>query len=168
MDILQNFKIEVVMKSEIEYLDLEENLEWNELIERVLSECFQTENMQDFKLYISVTLTNPENIRKLNKEYRNIDKETDVLSFPMFEKNEIPSLKKLEYEEALGDIVISIDRVKQQAVEYGHSFERELSYMLVHGFYHLMGEDHIKDEDKVIMRAKEENVLNKLNIVRGN
>lgn len=156
------------MKSEIEYLDLEENLEWNELIERVLSECFQTENMQDFKLYISVTLTNPENIRKLNKEYRNIDKETDVLSFPMFEKNEIPSLKKLEYEEALGDIVISIDRVKQQAVEYGHSFERELSYMLVHGFYHLMGEDHIKDEDKVIMRAKEENVLNKLNIVRGN
>ena len=107
-------------------------------------------------------------IRKLNKEYRNIDKETDVLSFPMFEKNEIPSLKKLEYEEALGDIVISIDRVKQQAVEYGHSFERELSYMLVHGFYHLMGEDHIKDEDKVIMRAKEENVLNKLNIVRGN
>lgn len=168
MDILQNYKIEVVMKSEIEYLDLEENLEWNELIERVLSECFQTENMQDFKLYISVTLTNPENIRKLNKEYRNIDKETDVLSFPMFEKNEIPSLKKLEYEEALGDIVISIDRVKQQAVEYGHSFERELSYMLVHGFYHLMGEDHIKDEDKVIMRAKEENVLNKLNIVRGN
>lgn len=156
------------MKSEIEYLDLEENLEWNELIERVLSECFQTENMQDFKLYISVTLTNPENIKKLNKEYRNIDKETDVLSFPMFEKNEIPSLKKLEYEEALGDIVISIDRVKQQAVEYGHSFERELSYMLVHGFYHLMGEDHIKEDDKVIMREKEEYVLNKLNIVRGN
>lgn len=168
MDILQNYKIEVVMKSEIEYLDLEENLEWNELIERVLSECFQIENMQDFKLYISVTLTNPENIKKLNKEYRNIDKETDVLSFPMFEKNEIPSLKKLEYEEALGDIVISIDRVKQQAVEYGHSFERELSYMLVHGFYHLMGEDHIKEDDKVIMREKEEYVLNKLNIVRGN
>lgn len=156
------------MKSEIEYLDLEENLDWNELIERVVSECFQTENMQDFKLYISVTLTNPENIRKLNKEYRNIDKETDVLSFPMFEKDEISSLKNLKYEEALGDIVISIDRVKQQAVEYGHSFERELSYMLVHGFYHLMGEDHIKEEDKVIMRAKEENVLNKLNIVRGN
>lgn len=168
MDILQNYKIEVVMKSEIEYLDLEENLDWNELIERVVSECFQTENMQDFKLYISVTLTNPENIRKLNKEYRNIDKETDVLSFPMFEKDEISSLKNLKYEEALGDIVISIDRVKQQAVEYGHSFERELSYMLVHGFYHLMGEDHIKEEDKVIMRAKEENVLNKLNIVRGN
>ncbi len=154
------------MKSEIEYLELEENREWNELIEKVLTECFITEHMEDAKLYISVTLTNPENIRKLNKEYRNIDKETDVLSFPMFEKNEIPSLKSLEYEEALGDIVISIERVKEQALEYGHSFERELSYMLVHGFYHLMGEDHIEEDDKVVMRAKEEKVLNKLNIVR--
>ena len=154
------------MKSEIEYLELEENKEWNELIEKVLTECFKTEEMENTKLYISVTLTNPENIRNLNKQYRKIDKETDVLSFPMFEKNEIASLKNLEYEEALGDIVISIERVKEQAEEYGHSFERELSYMLVHGFYHLMGEDHIEEEDKVIMRAKEENVLGKLNIVR--
>lgn len=154
------------MKSEIEYLELEENKEWNELIEKVLTECFLTENMEKAKLYISVTLTNPENIRKLNKEYRNIDKETDVLSFPMFEKDEIPNLKNLEYEEALGDIVISIERVKEQAKEYGHSFERELSYMLVHGFYHLMGEDHIEEKDKIVMRAKEENVLEKLNILR--
>ncbi len=154
------------MKAEIEYLELEENKEWNDLIEKVITKCFEIENMNDFKLYISVTLTNPENIRKLNKQYRDIDKETDVLSFPIFEKDEIANLKKLEYEEALGDIVVSIERVKQQAVEYGHSFERELSYMLVHGFYHLMGEDHIKEEDKVIMRSKEENVLEQLNIVR--
>ncbi len=154
------------MKSEIEYLELEENKEWNDLIEKVLTECFKTEEMENTKLYISVTLTNPENIRNLNNQYRNIDKETDVLSFPMFEKNEIASLKNLEYEEALGDIVISIERVKEQAEEYGHSFERELSYMLVHGFYHLMGEDHIEEADKVVMRAKEENILNKLNIVR--
>ena len=106
------------------------------------------------------------NIRKLNKEYRNIDKETDVLSFPMFEKSEIPSLKNLEYEETLGDIVISIERVKEQAIEYGHSFERELSYMVVHGFYHLMGEDHIEEKDKIIMREKEEKVLNELKIYR--
>jgi len=59
----------------------------------------------------------------------------------------------------LGDIVISIQKVQNQAVEYGHSFERELSYMVVHGFYHLMGEDHIKEEDKKIMREKEEKVL---------
>ena len=74
--------------------------------------------------------------------------------------------KDLQYEETLGDIVISVERVKTQAIEYGHSFERELSYMLVHGFYHLMGEDHIKEEEKVIMRSKEENILKRLNIVR--
>ncbi len=65
-----------------------------------------------------------------------------------------------------GDIVISVDRVKTQAEEYGHSFERELSYMIVHGFYHLMGEDNIEENDKIVMRQKEENVLNKLKIVR--
>ncbi len=154
------------MKSEIEYLEIEENEEWEKLINKVLTECFKTENMENYKLYISVTLTNPKNIKKLNNQYRNIDKETDVLSFPMFEKEEISKLKDLQYEETLGDIVISVERVKTQAIEYGHSFERELSYMLVHGFYHLMGEDHIKEEEKVIMRSKEENILKRLNIVR--
>lgn len=151
---------------EIEYLDLEQNQEYEKVINRVLEECFNTENMNNSKVYISITLTTPENIRKLNKEYRNIDKETDVLSFPMFEKSEIPSLKNLEYEETLGDIVISIERVKEQAIEYGHSFERELAYMVVHGFYHLMGEDHIEEKDKIVMREKEEVVLNKLEIFR--
>ena len=68
--------------------------------------------------------------------------------------------------EPLGDIIISIERVKQQAGEYGHSFERELAYMLIHGFYHLMGYDHMNDEDKKQMREKEEIVLNNLNINR--
>ena len=68
----------------------------------------------------------------------------------------------------LGDIVISIEKVEEQTVEYGHSFERELSYMVVHGFYHLMGYDHIKEEDKKIMRKKEEQVLEKLGIQREN
>lgn len=153
-------------KSEIEYLDIEANKGYEKIIEKVLEECFLKECLEDFNIYISITLTNPENIRKLNKEYRNIDKETDVLSFPMFEKSEISNLKDLEYEEALGDVVISIDRVKKQAIEYGHSFERELSYMVVHGFYHLMGEDHIKEEDKKVMRQKEEEVLERLNILR--
>ena len=151
---------------EIEYLDLDKKIDCEELINRVLEECFRVENIEDSKLYISITLTNPENIRKLNREYRKIDKETDVLSFPMFEKDEIPNLKYLEYEEVLGDIIISIQRVEEQAIEYGHSFERELAYMIVHGFYHLMGEDHIKEEDKSIMREKEEEILNRLNIIR--
>lgn len=153
-------------KAEIEYLDFEENKEYEALINKVLEECFFVEEMQNSKLYIDITLTNPANIRKLNNEYRDIDKETDVLSFPMFEKDEILNVKNTEYRESLGDIVISIERVKEQAEEYGHSFERELAYMVVHGFYHLMGEDHIEEKDKEIMREKEENVLNRLKILR--
>ena len=153
-------------KTEIEDLEIEEKKEYEELINKVLEKCFSVEKMEDFKLYISITLTNPENIRKLNKQYRNIDRETDVLSFPMFEKDEILELKNLDYEEVLGDIIISIERVKEQAEEYGHSFERELSYMVVHGFYHLMGEDHMSEEEKNRMRQKEEKVLNELNILR--
>ena len=66
----------------------------------------------------------------------------------------------------MGDIVISIEKVEEQAKEYGHSFEREFAYMLVHGFYHLMGYDHIEENDKNIMRQKEENILEKLKILK--
>ena len=69
-------------------------------------------------------------------------------------------------QEILGDIIISIERVKEQAKEYGHSFERELAYMLVHGFYHLRGYDHMEEDEKKIMREKEENVLSQLEIMR--
>lgn len=154
---------------EINYYQTEEKVEYNKIIEQVLNECFTEEKMDKLGLYISITLTCPSYIRKINKEYRNIDKETDVLSFPMFEKNEIDEIIKKNknmIEEVLGDIIISVDRVKEQALEYGHSFERELSYMVVHGFYHLMGYDHMNDEEKSIMRAKEEQILNKLKIVR--
>lgn len=110
-------------------------------------------------------LTDPKNIRETNKKYRNIDKETDVLSFPMFEKDEIPNIEG-NIPDVLGDIVISIDRVKEQAKEYGHSFERELSYRLFTGFISFNGYDHMKEDEKNIMRQKEENVLEKLKILR--
>lgn len=155
---------------QIEFLDIEEKKEYEEIIKKVVEQCFKEEKLENSKLYISITLTNPENIQKINKEYRNIDKETDVLSFPMFEKNEIEEKIKendFAHEDVLGDIVISIDKVERQAIEYGHSFERELAYMLVHGFYHLMGYDHIKEEDKIIMRPKEEKVLADLGIGRN-
>lgn len=154
---------------EIIYEDIEEKKEYEKVISKVLEQCFKEEKIEDSKLYITITLTTPENIRKVNKEFRNIDKETDVLSFPMFEKEELDNMiknKKFEYEDVLGDIIISIDKVERQAEEYGHSFERELSYMVVHGFYHLMGYDHIEEEDKKVMRAKEEEVLNELGIKR--
>ena len=150
--------------TQIEFLDIEENEEIKNLIEKVAKKCFEVENLKEKNLYLSVILTDPKNIRITNKKFRNIDKETDVLSFPMFEKDEIEKITG-EYPEALGDIMISIERA--QALEYGHSFERELSYMLVHGFYHLMGYDHIEEEDKVKMREKEENVLNILDITRN-
>ena len=138
-------------------------------IKKVLEECYKTENLTNSKLIITITLTTPEKIRQINNEYRQIDKATDVLSFPMFEKTELDEkIKKQEFlhEDVLGDIIISVQKVEEQAKEYGHSFERELSYMVVHGFYHLMGYDHIEEKDKIIMRPKEENVLSKLGITR--
>ena len=153
----------------IEYLDLEEKKEYETIISNVLEKCFEIEHLPNDKFLVSVTLTNPENIRKINKEYRNIDKSTDVLSFPMFEKEELEKIVKeqaFEYMDILGDMVISIEQVEGQAKEYGHSFERELSYMIVHSFYHLMGYDHIKEEDKEKMRPKEDFVLNELGITR--
>ena len=153
---------------EITYNLIEKNELYEELIEKVIDECFKNEKMDNLKLYVSIILTIPDEIQKINKKYRNIDKPTDVLSFPMFEKEEIQELIKENYQvdDVLGDIIISIPRVKEQAIEYGHSFERELSYMCVHGFYHLMGYDHIRDEDKKKMRAKEDEVLNILKITR--
>ena len=85
----------------------------------------------------------------------------------MYQKEELDQKiekKDFQYQDILGDIVISIPKVEEQAKEYGHSFERELSYMLVHGFYHLMGYDHIEEEDKKQMRKKEEKILETLNI----
>ena len=149
--------------AEIYFLDIEENKEYIDIINKVLKKCFTEENLKDKNLYVNIVLTSPENIRKMNKEYRKIDKETDVLSFPMFEKEELEKIKNSN-QDILGDIVISIQRVKEQAEEYGHSFKRELSYMVVHGFYHLMGYDHMEEEDKIVMRQKEENILQKLKI----
>ena len=153
---------------EVVYDGIEKNKEYEKLIKKVIDECFKNENMQGLKLYVSITLTVPEVIHKLNKEYRNIDKATDVLSFPMFEAEELEQIKKdnLDEEDILGDMVISIPRVEEQAVEYGHSFERELVYMCVHSFYHLLGYDHMVEEDKKKMRAKEDEVLNILKITR--
>lgn len=150
---------------QIEFEDIEEKHEYEEIIEKVVYECFKEEELLDSKLYMSIILTTPDKIQELNNTYRKINKPTDVLSFPMFEKEEIENIEPI-VEEPLGDIIISIEQVKLQAEEYGHSFERELAYMVVHGFYHLMGYDHIELGDREIMRAKEENILTKLQITR--
>ena len=137
------------MKScvQIEFWNIQENEEYKKIVEKVARTCFEEEKLLDTNLYLNVILTNPEIIRQTNAKYRNIDKETDVLSFPMFQKEEI-------------------DKILESGKEYEEPVERELSYMIVHGFYHVMGYDHIKEEDKAIMRPKEEHILNKLNITR--
>jgi len=155
---------------EVDYLEIEEDNSKEKLINEVVKTCFVEESLQDMNLYISITLTNSKEIRRINKEYRKIDKETDVLSFPMFEKEEIDervsNKEKGALLEVLGDIIISIEKVEEQAKEYGHSFERELSYMIVHGFYHIMGYDHMTEEEKDIMREKEEIILTRINQTR--
>ena len=124
---------------EIIYKNINKKEKYESTIKDVVKECFKTEKLEDTNLYISITLTNPEEIEKLNKQYRNIDRATDVLSFPMFEKDELKEFihKSMQVGEQniqadiLGDVVISIPRVYEQAEEYGHSFERELSYIML-------------------------------------
>ena len=150
---------------EIYYQDIEE-IEEESLIQTVVQTVLREENIQK-NLDVSVTLTNNEIIRSINKEHRNIDKETDVLSFPMVEREEIASLKQEDdTEDILGDIIISVPKVREQAEEYGHSFERELAYLVTHGMLHLLGYDHMIEEEKQVMRKREEEILAKLHITR--
>ena len=139
-----------------------------EIIRKVVKKVLKEEGIKhDVDVYI--TLTNNEEIRKINKEYRNIDKPTDVLSFPMYEREDIKTLRKPkedDVEEILGDIVISVSKVIAQSKEYGHSYERELAYLTTHGMLHLLGYDHMEDDEKEEMREHEEAVLSKLNISR--
>jgi len=101
-------------------------------------------------------------IHKLNKEYRNIDRETDVISFALDDDNSFPKFET----DVLGDIYISIDKAKSQAEEYGHSFKRELCFLAVHGFLHINGYDHMTKEEEKIMFGLQEEILNEAGISR--
>ena len=119
-----------------------------------------------------------EEIREINKENRNIDKVTDVLSFPMLDYEEDKVFKDMylnyEFDETfkdgdelvLGDIVLSLERALEQSIEYNHSFEREASYLVVHSVLHLLGYDHMEDEERQIMEAKQREILEHLQIMR--
>lgn len=151
---------------EIEYAEIEPDKQMEKTIYQVLETCFAKENLTKEQLYVNIILTNSKVIQQYNKKFRQIDRATDVLSFPMFERGEWKQEVGQE-QEVLGDLIISVEKVKEQAKEYGHSFERELAYMTVHGFYHLMGYDHMEEEDKKEMRQKEETILNSLHITRN-
>ena len=128
----------------------------------------------DVTLAVELSFVDGEEIRRLNRELREIDKVTDVLSFPALDGVKGAEIKGVEHpyeidengELLLGSIAICQDRAKEQAEEYGHSYNRELHYLIVHGIMHCLGYDHMTDEDKAEMREKEEEILSKLGITR--
>lgn len=143
----------VVITDEQEKIVIPED--WTGKIERVAEICLQEEEI-DPKAEIGLMFVDNEQIREMNKAYRDIDSATDVLSFPIYEADEAID----DEEEILfGDIVISLERAAEQAEEYGHSLEREVMYLLVHGLLHLAGYDHMEDDEKKEMRQREEELL---------
>ena len=110
----------------------------------------------------NVIIVDNEYIHKLNKEYRGIDRPTDVISFALEDSEDI----KYEDFRLLGDIYISIDKAKEQAKEYGHSFKREICFLAVHGLLHLLGYDHMEKEEEKIMFSKQELILNEAGITK--
>ncbi len=144
-------------------LEVAENISkgtMNNYINRILEIAIEQENIIGKEVYVSIESKSRKEIRVLNKKYRNIDKETDVLSFPIFTKEELLETKFEQIE--LGDIVICLDVVKQQSIEYETGMKRELLYMITHGVCHLLGYDHEIAEEKKVMRKKEEDILNML------
>ena len=153
------------------YYEEIEKIDEESLIRNVVETVLKEEGVKK-EVEVYITLTHNDNIRKINAEHRNIDKPTDVLSFPMFEREEIPMLKKEssseegQVETMLGDIIVSVEKVREQAEEYGHSFKRELAYLVTHGMLHLLGYDHMIEQEKVVMRKREEEILAILDIQR--
>lgn len=126
-------------------------------IEDYIKILIEDEYTPEKPVYISILLTGNENIQVINRDYRGKDSATDVISFAYHDSGEV------EYGpyDTLGDIIISLERVEDQAGDYGHSFAREFYYVLTHGILHLLGYDHIEEEDKKEMRAREEEILEK-------
>lgn len=114
---------------------------------------------------VSVTFVDNEEIRRLNKEFRDIDSATDVLSFPLGENGEY-DINPDTGAKLLGDVVISLERAMEQAKEFGHSLEREVCYLSVHSMFHLLGYDHMEPQEKAEMRMKEETVMTRIGLER--
>ncbi len=132
-------------------------------IEEAAKWLLKKENVDDERAEVSLTLVSAEEIKELNREYRSVDKVTDVLSFPQFEsKDEMPPQGEI----CLGDVVICEDKVKEQAEAYNHSFEREFVYLFVHSLLHLLGYDHMEEDEKAVMREKEEEVMEQIDLRR--
>ena len=157
----------IIIGREPEELKIKQEIGTLEQIEAIVNKAaavmgpvYDVENSE-----VSITLTNDEYIHKLNLEYRGLDRPTDVLSFAFVDSQE-PEVAGGMETEILGDIIISVERAYAQAQEYGHSLERELSFLTVHGMLHLLGYDHMEEEDRVEMEEEQRFVMEKLGVSR--
>ncbi|WP_042162763.1 rRNA maturation RNase YbeY [Paenibacillus gorillae] len=147
--------------------------QWIERLQELLKLAGEAEGMEEGE--VTLTFTDNEQIHQLNRDYRGIDRPTDVLSFAMQDDgtDELDIIFEVESEDEpdpisgmLGDIVISVEKAKEQSEDYGHSLEREIGFLFVHGFLHLIGYDHQDDESEAEMTAKQEAVLQKAGLSR--
>ena len=143
------------------FVQVEEEIKELETVEKVLYSAVEKEKLENVSF--NLIIVDNKYIHELNKTYRHIDRETDVITFALEDENTIIIPDE---ERVLGDIYISIDRARQQAEEYGHSLLRELSFLAVHGFYHLLGYDHQTPEEEKVMFSKQEEVLEAYGIRR--
>jgi probable rRNA maturation factor len=156
--------------NEQETIELEDG--WIARLEQLLRLAGEAEGVADGD--VALTFVDDARIHELNREYRGIDRPTDVLSFAMTEDGGEPDIVFGELEDGetdpvsgmLGDIVISLERAKAQSEEYGHSLEREIGFLFVHGFLHLLGYDHETPEDEAVMFAKQEEILRRAGLTR--
>lgn len=156
--------------------DIEYEFNYEELINDVINMSLEYIDCE-YETEVNVLLTTNDEIQLINKEYRDLNKPTDVLSFPMIEYLKAGDFTKVEEEQIdsfnpetgkliLGDIVISSDKVVEQSKEYGHSIKRELAFLVAHSMFHLFGYDHMDEQSAKIMGKNQEEILNKLNIIR--
>ncbi|MEA4816364.1 MAG: rRNA maturation RNase YbeY [Lachnospiraceae bacterium] len=144
----------------------EEPADYADIIEAVLKTGLKSEGFGE-DVEISLSFVTNDEIRDINKEFRKIDAATDVLSFPQidFGKNE-PIGKNEDGEAILGDIIISLEKAKEQAFVYGHSIEREIAFLSVHSLLHLLGYDHISEKEELAMRQKQKKILEEAGFLR--
>ena len=155
------------MNLEIDFLDETNSVTEKEekLIRDLITIGLKHEKVEE-DCEISITFVSNEKIQEINKEYRGKDKPTDVISFALEEGDEEEVIIGAPETRVLGDIIISIEKTREQAEEYGHSFERELGFLAVHGLLHLLGYDHGTEEEEKEMFSKQENILEEYGLKR--
>ena len=161
---------EIILENNQDKLPIDRQTE--DTIEQVILKTLEAEGC-DFSAEVSVTIVDAGQIRRINREQRDIDAVTDVLSFPMLEFDENGKMITDDYDMdgenlLLGDIVICAERARQQAIEYGHSFKREMAFLTVHSMLHLLGYDHMEKAEEEEMFARQEEILSMLGITRDN